>query len=178
MQRQMKRKASALPAQPATLRDAAPRRTRPRAEAPSAEAPPARATLGVLAGLGPDGAAWVDVPRQGRRNVPARSTVALVPEHVGREVLITWVDEDREHPVITGVIRTPIDAKREALVPRFDAVVDAERIVLTGQREVVLRCGKASIHLAADGSVTIKGAKLLTSATGVHRIRGGAVQIN
>jgi hypothetical protein len=60
----------------------------------------------------------------------------------------------------------------------MEAVVDAERIILSGKREVVLRCGKASILLAADGSVVIKGAKLIISATGVHRIRGGAVQIN
>jgi hypothetical protein len=140
--------------------------------------PTAEATLGVLVGLGAAGEAWVDLPRQRRTNVPARSTVALTPELVGREVLITWVEDDREHPVITGVIRQPIDTQREAAAPHLDAIVDAERIVLTGKREVVLRCGKASILLLADGSVVIKGVKLLTSATGIHRIRGGAVQIN
>jgi hypothetical protein len=133
--------------------------------------------LGILAGLGPAGEAWVDVPRQRRKNVPARSTVALLPEHVGREVLLSWIAGGTE-PVISGVIRQPIDAEREASASRLEAVVDAERIVLTGQREVVLRCGKASIVLSADGSVVIKGVRLLTSATGVHRIRGGAVQIN
>jgi hypothetical protein len=143
----------------------------------SHEASPSHATLGLLAGLGPEGEAWVDVPRDGRRHLPARSIVALLPEHVGREVLISWVD-DGERPVITGVIREPIDAEREAATPRLDAVVDAERIVLTGKREVLLRCGKSSILLSADGSVVVKGVKLLTSATGVHRIRGGAVQIN
>ena len=143
----------------------------------SDEVPPAAATLGVLVGLGPEGEAWVDVPRKGRRNLQARSTVALVPELVGREVLLAWVD-DVELPIITGVIRRPIDARREAAVPRLEAFVDAERIVLSGRREVVLRCGKASILLSADGSVVVKGAKLLTSSTGVHRIRGGAVQIN
>jgi hypothetical protein len=143
----------------------------------SQEAPISHATVGLLAGLGPEGEAWVDVPRNGLRHLPARSIVALVPEHVGREVLIAWVD-DGDRPIITGVIRQPIDAQREAATPRFDALVDAERIVLTGKREVVLRCGKASIRLSADGSVVVKGVKLLTSSTGVHRIRGGAVQIN
>jgi hypothetical protein len=148
-----------------------------RSERPAAVVP-AEATLGILVGLGPAGEAWVDVPKDRRRNVPARTTVALIPEYVSREVLLTWVDDDREHPVITGVIRKPVDAERESASPRLEAIVDAERIVLTGQREVVLRCGKASLLLAADGSVVIKGVKLLTSATGVHRIRGGAVQIN
>jgi len=59
-----------------------------------------------------------------------------------------------------------------------DAAVDGERVVLTGRREVVLRCGKASIALSADGRVVIKGANLLATSSGLHRIRGGAVQIN
>jgi len=134
--------------------------------------------MGRLAGLAHSGEAWVDLPGEGRRHVPARSTCALVPEQVGRQVLVTFVGDDRAHPIITGILREAADAAREAAVPRLDAVVDAERIVLTGKREVVLRCGKASIVLTADGSVVVKGARLLTSATGVHRIRGGAVQIN
>jgi hypothetical protein len=150
--------------------------TRPTAVA-SVQGPVREPSLGILAGLGPAGEAWVDVPRQRRRNVSARSTVSLLPEHVGRQVLLSWIDGGAE-PVICGIIRQPIDAERDAAAPRLEAVVDAERIVLSGQREVVLRCGKASIVLSADGSVVIKGAQLLTSATGVHRIRGGAVQIN
>ena len=172
LRNKMKRKAGIRRANPTTVNAPLQRAKKPLG-VPSPEA-----TLGRLVGLGPAGEAWVDLPRQRRKNVPARSTVALVPEHVGRDVLITWVDDDREHPVITGVIRNAADAAREAAAPRLDAIVDAERIVLTGKREVVLRCGKASIALAADGSVVIKGARLLTSASGVHRIRGGAVQIN
>jgi hypothetical protein len=168
----MKQRASARRAEPA-IQSNVPLRLSRRSEAPSVTP---NAALGVLAGLGSAGEAWVDLPRQRRSRVPARSTVALVPEHVGREVLLTWIDGEAG-PIITGVIRLPIDAEREA-APRAEAVVDAERIVLTGKREVVLRCGAASILLAADGSVVIKGARMLTSASGVHRIRGGAVQIN
>jgi uncharacterized protein DUF6484 len=173
----MKQRASARRAD-ATVQSSGTLRLSRRAEAPASGAvAPASPALGVLAGLGPAGEAWVDLPRQRRARVPARSTVALVPEHVGREVLLTWVEGEAE-PIITGVIRLPVDAEREAAPRRLEAEVDAERIVLTGKREVVLRCGAASILLAADGSVVIKGARLLTSASGVHRIRGGAVQIN
>jgi hypothetical protein len=132
-------------------------------------------TVGILAGVGPAGELWVDLPL-GRRSVPARATVALRAEQIGREVLVTWADGDPERPIVTGILRAPGDSEERPA--RLDAVVDGERIVLTGRREVVLRCGKASIALSADGAVVIKGAKLLTSATGVHRIKGGAVQIN
>lgn len=135
------------------------------------------AEFGVLVGLGPSGEAWVDVPRQGRKNVPARSTVALEPEHVGREVLLACIATGEA--VISGIIQRPGEASRErAGAPRLEALLDAERIVFSAEREVVLRCGGASILLNADGAVVIKGAKLLTAATGVHRIRGGSVQIN
>ena len=154
------------------------RRASRKVATPGARKAPAEATLGILVGIGPAGEAWVDLPRPRRKNVPARSTVALASAHIGREVLITWIDGDRDQPVILGIIQGPGDASGDAVLPRVDAIVDAERIVLSGRREVVLRCGKASIALAADGSVAIKGARLLTSASGVHRIRGGAVQIN
>ena len=138
---------------------------------------PGGADLGVLVGVGPSGEAWVDVPRQGRRNVVARSTVALEAEHVGREVLLVCLATGEV--VINGVIREAGDATpTRAKAAPLEAQLDAERIVFSAQREVVLRCGRASILLSADGSVVIKGARLLTSATGVHRIRGGSVQIN
>jgi hypothetical protein len=171
----MKQRASARRAEPAIQSDVPVRLAR--AEAPPPAAPAPGAGLGVLAGLGSAGEAWVDLPRQRRSRVPARSTLALLPEHVGREVLLTWIEGEAE-PIITGLIRLPSDAEREAAAPRAEVVIDAERIVLTGKREVVLRCGAASILLAADGSVVIKGARMLSSASGVHRIRGGAVQIN
>jgi len=54
---------------------------------------------------------------------------------------------------------------------RLDAIVDGERIVMTGKKEVVLRCGKASIALTADGKVVVRGAKIISTAEGLHRIR-------
>jgi hypothetical protein len=146
-----------------------------RARRAPAKAPPLP-TVATLAGVGAAGEPWIDLPALGRSAVPARSTVALGAEQIGREVLVTWADGDPGQPIVTGVLRRRGDpAARPA---RLDAVVDGESIVLTGRREVVLRCGKASIALSADGAVVIKGVKLLTSASGVHRIRGGAVQIN
>ena len=57
-------------------------------------------------------------------------------------------------------------------------VVDGERLVFTAEREIVLRCGNASITLTRAGKVLITGEYVLTRARGVNRIRGGSVQIN
>ena len=136
------------------------------------------AALGRLAGVGAGGEAWLDLPEQGLTAVAARSTVPLSPQQVGRDVLVTFVGGSPDRPVVIGVLREPTDPVPPSASSRFDAIVDGERIVLTGRKEVVLRCGKASIALSEDGRVIIKGAKLLAAASGLHRIKGGAVQIN
>ncbi len=89
---------------------------------------------------------------------------------------MSFLDGSCDQPVVTGVVQRAGEASAAAV--SLDATVDGERVLLTGRREVVLRCGKASIALAADGRVVIKGVSLLATASGLHRIRGGAVRIN
>jgi hypothetical protein len=60
----------------------------------------------------------------------------------------------------------------------MDAEVDGERLVFTAKKEIVLRCGKASITLTRAGKVLIRGIYLLSRSSGVNRIKGGSVQIN
>jgi hypothetical protein len=135
-------------------------------------------TAGRLVGVGPTGEAYLDLPARGLANLPARSMVTLTTADVGAEALVTFVDGDPARPVVVGLLRDGTRATAALSPARTNAIVDGERILLTGEKEVVLRCGKASIALSADGSVVIKGARLLASASGLHRIRGGAVQIN
>jgi hypothetical protein len=137
--------------------------------------PPA-AVVARLVGISASGEAWVELPGQADP-VPARSTVPLTAGQIGREALVCFVDAPERTAVVTGVLCAagdPTAAPETAL----DVTIDRERIVLTAQRELVLRCGKASVALTADGKVVIKGADLLSTASGLHRIRGGAVQIN
>lgn len=53
-----------------------------------------------------------------------------------------------------------------------------QAITFEAEQVVSLRCGKASIQLQRDGSVLIRGAYVLSRASGTNRIRGGNVQIN
>ncbi len=147
-----------------------------RRRARSTETAPA-ATLGRLVGVGTEGQPWIDLPTQGRAGVAARTTVPLGASLIGRELVVSFLDGRADQPVVTGVVRAPGDPATVAPAS-LDAVVDGERVVLTGRREVVLRCGKASLALSADGRVVIEGANLLATSSGLHRIRGGAVQIN
>ena len=60
----------------------------------------------------------------------------------------------------------------------IDHQVIEERHVFSARREIVLRCGKASITLTRSGKVIIRGTQVSTHATGTNRIKGGSVRIN
>lgn len=137
-------------------------------------AAPAAAGGGVLAGrlvrLGADGVPWVACALA-NAPVPADTTVPLGAAHVGRTVILAVAD-GADRPVVLGCVAGP-SARATAT-----AAVDGERIEFTAQREIVLRCGKASITLTRSGKVLIRGEYVLSRSAGVNQVQGGAVHIN
>src|SRR5215207_7329910 len=51
-------------------------------------------------------------------------------------------------------------------------------LVLEARSSLTLRVGDGSIEIRADGKILIKGSDLVSHASRVNRIRGGAVAIN
>jgi hypothetical protein len=102
--------------------------------------------------------------------VPARTAVPL-DGAVGCEVVLLFERGDPARPLILGVLRVPRPAPAAA-------AVDGEKLVFTAEREIVLRCGAASITLTRAGKVLIEGAYVVTKSSGINRIKGAAVQIN
>jgi hypothetical protein len=104
---------------------------------------------------------------------------------MGREVALLFEAGNPRKPIIMGLIQHPEKLpasaaegiRREAGNP-VDAEVDGERLLFTAKKEIVLRCGKASITLTRAGKILIRGAYLLSRSSGVNRIKGGSVQIN
>jgi hypothetical protein len=101
----------------------------------------------------------------------ARSVVALDDEQIGSDVVLALDRGDPERPIVMGVIRPP-----EAV--RVGPRSEPETLSLTATKDIVLRCGKASITLTRAGKILLKGAYLLSRSTGANRIKGGSVQIN
>jgi hypothetical protein len=140
---------------------------------------PEGSVLARLLALGPNGELWIAIS-EGGDSAPrsARTTVALGPDAVGREILVCFAGPARD-PVVVGVVVAPGDGtEAPAASPHLDLLVDRRRIVLTAQQEIVFRCGAASITLTPDGRVVVRGADVISSATRTNRIRGGAVRIN
>lgn len=137
---------------------------------------PRGATVGRLVGIDPQGVPLVDVPGvQPALPRHARATVALDADAVGRAVVLLFEEDDPERPIIVGVVRLPSPA---AGAGRTEVVLDGERLVFNAEREIVLRCGAASITLTRAGKVLIRGEYVLSRSAGVNRIQGGSVQIN
>ena len=106
--------------------------------------------------------------------IAATTTTALSREDIGAQVALMFVGGDPTQPLVIGRIqRLP-----QAAAPAAVAHLDGERLEFSAEREIVLRCGKASITLTHEGKVLIKGAYLSSRSSGVNRIKGGSVQIN
>jgi hypothetical protein len=108
----------------------------------------------------------------------ARTAIDLHGGHVGREVVVALEGGDPERPIVLGVLRT---GNGEVAGPVQDLVemdLDGERLLIEARRELVLRCGKASITLTRSGKVLIDGSYVLSRSRGANRIKGGSVQIN
>jgi Domain of unknown function (DUF6484) len=158
----------------------------------------------IAPGSRPDRIA-VEFEGNGGTPVPARSTVALDAETLARAArerqgaVLVFEGGDAARPVLLGLLAAPspsplIDSaieetRRSAGAARaaapaaqrkddIEARLDGKRVVLEAREEIVLRCGDASITLRRDGKLMVKGAYVETRATGVNRIKGGAVKIN
>jgi hypothetical protein len=114
----------------------------------------------------------------GSAAVAARSVVDLQGAFIGRQVALMFDNADAIKPIIIGVLRggqvCPLDQKSGQV--EIDA--DGERLVVSAAKELVLRCGRASITLSKAGKVVIRGTYISTTSAGVNRIKGGLVQIN
>lgn len=142
--------------------------------------------VGKLLDINKDGCPLVDFPlNTSHAHLTARTTVALDRQDIGREITLVFEEGDPESPIITGIIQTPKEKTEK--VPEndhllkeepIDVEIDGEKVTFTAEKEIVLRCGKASITLTRAGKVLIRGTYLLSRSTGVNRVKGGSVELN
>jgi hypothetical protein len=101
--------------------------------------------------------------------------VDLHAAHIGSAVTLAFERGDPALPIVTGVLRS-------GALPPPDAAghveVDGQRMVIQAREQLVLRCGRASITLTRAGKVLIDGSFVQSRASGMNRMKGGAVQIN
>ena len=114
----------------------------------------------------------------GQAAVPARSIVDLRGDHIGRRVLLMFESSGDGGPIIAGILRDESGWKHANGPDHYEVQADGERLIVAAKEQLVLRCGMASITLTKEGKVLIQGTYLSSRSSGVHRIKGGSVQIN
>jgi hypothetical protein len=148
---------------------------------------------GWIAGREASGSLLVDFEGNTAGPIAARLAVALDARALHAAVssrqkaVLLFENGDPRLPFIMGILQEPsptplIDALLEEQAPAerppVEARVDGKRVLIEGRDEIVLKCGEASITLRRDGRVVVKGKAVETRATGINRIKGGAVEIN
>lgn len=145
---------------------------------------PGEVVIGILMGLDSNQAPLVSLARvEDSEPLPALSTVKLSVTDIGRQVVLAFRDGNLNQPVILGLLchgesEPEPNASSNSNLSGQQILVDGESMRVEAKQRIELRCGKASIILTADGNVMIRGAYVLTRASGTNRIRGGNVQIN
>lgn len=141
--------------------------------------------VGVVAACGENGHPLV-VFDHDSASVPlkAQSVVRMKRTDVGRRVCLLFEHGNRLRPIILGLLqdRTMIthstDKELDEHGSTLEAKVDGAQVVIEGKKEIVLKCGEASITLTRAGKILLRGKYLLSRSSGVNRIKGGSVQIN
>ena len=145
--------------------------------------------IGVLLGFGDDGAPLVVFPGNAEEEaIAARTTAALGNDDVGADVALMFEEGDPRRPLIMGRLLHPDveitepaeqePAAEDLAADELDVRIDDQRVELAADKEIVLRCGKASITLTRAGKILLRGAYIFSRSTGVNKIKGGSVQLN
>ena len=121
----------------------------------------------------------VGVPGLEQEVVRARASVGLRQSDIGSTVVLLFDGGEARRPIVVGVLQRQPRADQSAPVPPPVTVhSENERLVISAEREITLRCGEASLTLTRAGKVIIKGAYIVSRATGYNKIKGAIVDIN
>ncbi|MER8406398.1 DUF6484 domain-containing protein [Mesorhizobium sp. M1307] len=129
--------------------------------------------IGIFLGFGEGGPLVVFPGNPKDTALPARSLAELNSDMIGSEVALLFEDGDLGRPLIVGRI---VEPKGKSVAPHV--VRDGERVRITGEERIELRCGKAVIIMEKDGRITIRGTYVTSHASAANRIRGGSVNLN
>jgi Domain of unknown function (DUF6484) len=110
--------------------------------------------------------------------VAARTTIPLRRDQIGSNVVVLFDRGDVRRPIVLGVILDGQPSASEATTSLVSVNADDDRLVLSAEREIVLKCGDATITLTRAGKVLIKGTYVLSRSSGYNKIKGAAVDIN
>src|SRR5215472_17170140 len=116
-------------------------------ESPSMTPTPQGVVVGAVVGLNEMGEPLVSFGEGcATEGIVARSTVEIASNQVGCPAVLILEGGDPRRPIVIGVLQPRIQGDREVQL-------DGERLILSADKEIVLKCGEASITLTRAGKV-------------------------
>ena len=140
--------------------------------------------VGKLVSVDKTGHILVDYQDNPFGPLPARSTVKISNMDENKDTLLMFEKHDPRLPIIIGIVQDQpfvTHPSKEITLEKTrikDVVVDGKRIVFDAKKEIILRCGKGSVTIQANGKIVIKGTDLISRSKGMNKIKGAAVRIN
>lgn len=132
--------------------------------------------VGWITAVGSDGSIRVSAPSLGEDPLSARALCPVGPEQIGAQCALMFEQGDVDRPIVMGLFQhavLPITTTGSTATGQ-----DARTFKISADREIALHCGKASLRLTQDGRIELRGTTLISHASGVNRIRGGAIKLN
>ena len=96
-----------------------------------------------------------------------------------RRALVVRTTDAVPRWVLVGLVRDRVSTKAVTARPgTLEVGMDGETLKLTAERDIVLKCGEASITLRKDGKIEVKGTNVLSASRGPNRIKGASIALN
>ncbi|MEP1446874.1 MAG: hypothetical protein ABJK37_12245 [Paraglaciecola sp.] len=100
---------------------------------------------------------------------------------IGEKVLISFIDNDVNQPVIVGLVAQSV--KNEVLIQNQSKQqkklsLSVETFQLTASEEIVLNVGRSQVVLDRFGKVVIKGKDITSRASSKNKMKGGNISLN
>lgn len=134
---------------------------------------------GVIIGLSESGEPLIDFcANPASKPIAAATTVEIEQADIGREAVLAFEDGDPGRPIILGLVKAILNSNSRTQRRPIEVSADGQSLTISAAKEVVLRCGDASITLTRAGKVIIRGTYLLSRATGPNRIKGASIHLN
>ncbi len=145
----------------------------------------AQVITGHLCGIDDEGRVLF-VPEQGGAGpvpvaigAPILDGVLIPAARNQQRALVVRTSESPPRLILIGLVRERVSAAaRDAAPGQLEVKVDGETLRLTADREIELRCGRASLILRQSGRVILKGTHVVTSSQGPLKVKGATVEIN
>lgn len=140
-------------------------------------------TIATLTSIDEYGRPWVDFQALVDGPILALSTLKLSPTEAGSEpqVLLNFVDNDIQQPVIVGVISQTIINNKAVSVTEDEleqAEVNGKKLCFDAKDAIEFTCGKSSITLNKNGRISLRGVEISSRAERNNKIKGGNVRLN